>query len=69
MSKKPYYTLVERQDNVWYPQFGSFDRADCVDEAQCFRDAGTKKKNLKIIKTSPLQACINEAVIVLNMKG
>ena len=66
MSTKSYYTLVERWDNVWHPQFGSFDRADCVSEVQAYRDAGSKAKNLKIIKTSPLQACINEAVTMLN---
>jgi hypothetical protein len=66
MSVKPYYTVLERWDNVWHPQFGSFDRADCVDEVQCFRDAGTKKKDLMIIQTQPSQEIINEAVTVLN---
>ncbi len=66
MKVKSYYTLLERWDNVWHIQYGSYSRADCVDEVQAYRDAGSKKKNLTIIKTLDNQETINDYVRSLN---
>lgn len=68
MSTKSYYTVLERWDNVWHIQYGSYSRQDCKDEVQAFRDAGSKKKNLMIITTASNQEAINAYVEALNKR-
>lgn len=63
-----YYTLVQRIDGRWFPQFGAYDRAVVAEERQGMLDAhdAPRAKDLKIIRTGPKQADINAAIAKLN---
>lgn len=68
MAKK-YYTGLTRDDGVWSPQFGDYDRQVVEDEMEdsfiaCH--APYAKRDLKIIVTGDAQADIDAAVAKLN---
>jgi hypothetical protein len=67
MARK-YYTLIQRIDGRWFPQFGDYDRAVVDEERQGMRDAhdAPRASDLKVITTGPKQADINAAIEKLN---
>lgn len=67
MARK-YYSLIQRIDGRWYPQFGDYDREVVAQERQDMRDGfeAPRAKDLKIICTGPKQADIEAAVAKLN---
>lgn len=70
MAKK-YYTLVIREDGIWSPQFGDYDKSVVTQEAidSYSRDCDGKRipvKDRKVLTTGPRQADINAAVAALN---
>lgn len=74
MAKK-YYTLVQfnLDTKTWQPQFGDYDRQVVEDEREdvlCGYNCGVmiRKKDLKIITTSPEQKDIDAAIAKLNAK-
>lgn len=58
----PYYTLAIWQDSAWSPEYGSYDRAECVSERLDYRDHYIKAKHLRILRTTPDQTAIMKAV-------
>jgi hypothetical protein len=66
--EKTYWTLVERvaAGKRWYPQYGSYDRDDCVLERGTYRGMGCRAADLKIIRSGDTQASIKAAVAKLN---
>ena len=68
MKVKMYYTLLERCDGVWCPQFGSYSKRECLDERHGYRDNGTKARDLMVISTAPQQTAIDAYVKALNSK-
>lgn len=66
MARK-YFTLAQRIEGVWYPQFGDYDRAVVDQERQDWRDAGTAlASDLRVISSGARQADINAAIAKLN---
>lgn len=61
-----YYTLAVREDGVWGPQFGDYDRETVVDEKINYQDHGYSARDLKIIRTADTQAAINEQIAAMN---
>jgi hypothetical protein len=66
---KRYHTLAIREDGIWAPQFGAYDRSDVTDELDIYLDQGVRKRDLKIITTGELQAEIIAAVAKLNREA
>jgi hypothetical protein len=48
---KTYYTLLQREDGKWAPQFGDYDRETVESERDDYRDHDIKAKDLKIVTT------------------
>lgn len=48
---RPYFILEtrERDETEWYPQFGSYDRADCISEWDSYRSRGTAKRIVRCV--------------------
>ena len=65
MSKR-YYTLAQRIEGKWFPQFGDYDRASVVAEMDDYRDHGIKRSALKIVSSLNGQRAIDDAFAVLN---
>ena len=65
-NKKTYFTLLERYKGTWYPEAGSYDKSDMMDEADYITSGSTKKSDLKIITTDDKQESIDKAVNELN---
>jgi hypothetical protein len=65
MSKRKYFTLAIKEDGVWAPQFGDYDR-ECVEQERVDTYAEHKKANWRILATSGHQRDINAAVAALN---
>lgn len=64
---RTYYTLCTRDNGVWSPQFGDYDRDTVTDEADdLYYGREYKRRDLKVIATKPDQASINAAVAKLN---
>jgi len=64
-----YYTLIEKTDGLWSPQFGDFDREVVEDEKQDYIDSGSRAKNLRIIQTSPEQEYIDRRIAMFNPRA
>jgi hypothetical protein len=63
-----YFTLAQRIDGRWTPQFGDYDR-DCVEsDLTGFFENGVRRKDLRIIKSGGTQAAIDAAISELNLK-
>jgi hypothetical protein len=63
-----YFTLAQRIDGRWTPQFGDYDR-DCVEsELTDFFENGVRRKDLRIIKSGGTQVAIDAAIAELNLK-
>jgi len=68
---KPYFTLLSKNtgDSPYCIEFGSFDRADCVDERDSAlesADACDQSPVFLIIKTDAAQHVIDQYVALLN---
>jgi hypothetical protein len=63
---RPYYTLCEKIDGKWCPQFGDYSRANVMLERRDYRDHGIKAKNMTVICTPPGQPNIDAAIAALN---
>lgn len=63
---KRYYTLAVRDDNVWSPEFGDYDRSTVQSELNDYRDHDYRKSNLKIVQSDDSQAAIEAAIAALN---
>lgn len=65
---RTYYTIAERIDGQWSPQFGGYDRDVVNAELADMREhgQGPLKKNLRIIKSGARQADIDAAIATLN---
>jgi hypothetical protein len=61
-----YYTLAVREDGVWGPQFGDYDRETVVDEKIDYQDHGYSVRDLKIIRTGDTQADIDARIAAMN---
>lgn len=61
-----YYTLAVREDGVWAPQFGDYDRDVVADEKLDYRDHGYSARDLKIIRTGDTQADIDARIAAMN---
>lgn len=61
-----YFTLAVREDGVWAPQWGDYDRAAVVAELEDYRDHDVKRKDLKIVVSGDAQDQINAAIARLN---
>ena len=75
MATKKYFTLVQFNAiaKTWQPQFGDYDKQVVVDERDdmlCGYNCGVslRKKDFKIIATTPEQKDIDAAVAALNAK-
>ncbi|RPJ08135.1 MAG: hypothetical protein EHM36_05860 [Deltaproteobacteria bacterium] len=68
---KRYYTLVQKVDGKWTPQFGDYSREAVYEERQNLLDGwyygerGMAKK-LKVIATGDEQEMINIAIQAMN---
>ena len=61
-----YYTLAERIDGVWGPQFGDYDLETVEYELLDRRDHDVPRRDLKIVKRAGTGAAIGEAINKLN---
>lgn len=61
-----YYTIIVQweQNEAWMPQYGSFNRQDCVDEF--LDDSYADAFQVRIIATAPEQSAIEAAIAKLN---
>ena len=66
---RTYYTLLQRVDDHWSPQFGAYDREDVESERDDYRDHGVKAKDLKIVTTQGHSWKAIEAVLNKLNKG
>jgi len=65
MARK-YYTIAIRENGVWAPQFGDYDRMTVSFERDSYVDRGISGKDVKIITTAPGQKAIDAAIADLN---
>lgn len=64
---KAYFTLVCREDGVWSPQFGDYNRDVVIAERDHYKEAGTyKAKDMVIIKTPAETIYVNARIAELN---
>lgn len=49
---RTYYTLLQRVDDNWSPQFGDYDLETVESERDDYRDHDIKAKDLKIVATA-----------------
>lgn len=61
-----YYTLFQRENNKWSPQYGSYIRRDCEDEAQDMRIHGTSSRDLRIITHEDSKESLEKVTEKLN---
>lgn len=61
-----YYTLAVREDGVWGPDFGDYDRDTVVDEKLDYQDRGYSARDLKIIRTGDTQADVDARIAAMN---
>lgn len=66
MVDRPYYVLLQRVNNKWQVEFGSFKRSEVTAERDYYTGYYAKAKDLKIIVTTEWQKDIDEAVRKLN---
>lgn len=67
MAKLPaYFTLCEKVDGKWCPQFGDYEKAVVKDELADWLDSGYSEFNLVIVKSEDSQVSIDRAVAFLN---
>ena len=62
---RKYYTVIVQWERgeVWTPQYGSFNKQDCIDEVE---DSFTDAYKTRIIVTVPAQSAIDAAIAQLN---
>jgi hypothetical protein len=69
---RKYYTLAIREDGVWTPQFGDYNRS-VVEEERSYvvghPSGEVKKKDTKVICSGSSQASINAAIAKLNERN
>lgn len=63
---KLYYTLIERVNGKWSPQFGDYSKAVVKAEAKEYIEQGTESEDLAIIHSGDSQEEINSAVAQMN---
>nr|WP_250808785.1 hypothetical protein [Neorhizobium tomejilense] len=75
MAKKPrkprrYYTLLQRVDDHWSPQFGDYDLETVKSERDDYRDHDVRARDLKIVETPDASWAAIEAILnKLNGRG
>lgn len=69
-NRKTYYSLLQREDGKWSPQFGDYDRETVESERDDYRDHFVKAKDLKIVTTQGHSwAAIQAVCAKLNAEG
>lgn len=66
---RPYFSLLvqDPESNRWGVEFGAYHRAIVADEAEYLRDGGTRRANMRIIRTeSDRQAAVDSVLAELN---
>ena len=61
-----YYTLLIRQDNRWYIEFGDYSKHLVYEEKREWQYNGTLKKDTKVIRTLEDQSEVDKAVKLIN---
>lgn len=62
-----YYILASRESGKWAVEFGDYDKAIVSDERAGLIEAGTRAKDLKIIKIgTDRQTAIDAAIATVN---
>ena len=64
-----YYTLAQRVDGNWYPQFGDYDRSVVQDELQDYRDHDVRAKDLMIVTCDDESMAAFERAMVKALRG
>jgi hypothetical protein len=64
---RPYFTLAVREDGIWAPQFGDYDRETVEFELEDYLDHDHKRRDLKIVKSSVRPADVAAAIARLNV--
>lgn len=65
--QRTYYTLAQRIDGKWTPQFGDYDRETVAAEIADYADNGTaKRKDMRIVASGDKQADIVAKLAALN---
>ena len=68
----PYYTLITFDIATgWSPQYGSYERHDCVTEMEDYQySQGLRRKDMRIVATDDdTQAAIDAVLRTLNSEG
>ena len=65
-----YYTLAIRyEDGRWGPEYGSYLQSDVIDEGKAYiYSEGTRRKDLRIVKSAEDQVSIETAINNLNRR-
>lgn len=64
-----YFTLAIREEGVWAPQFGDYQRSTVKDEMGEYSDHDVKSCDMKIVVSEDDQASIDAAIRELNNNG
>ena len=67
---RTYYTLIERVDGVWYPQFGDYRLSVVRHELVDIRNAdGAIGRQFRIVTSGDDQASIDNAIANMNERN
>jgi len=69
MKPRPYYTVLEKlAGESWKPQYGSYEKLDCLHEVEGYNNIYFRKsdRQMKIIKSGDTQEEIDQAVQAVN---
>ena len=67
---KKYFTVIEKIDGIWTPQWGDFDRdaAKLELDDMVYSDPDAKRKNFAIMTSQPGQKNIDSKINELNLR-
>jgi hypothetical protein len=61
---RPYFMLFVREDGVWVPEFGDYERQIVVDEMEDYHHGyrNVKKKDMKVMRLASGKRLVVDAV-------